>query len=140
MAEVKAWNPYFRNAAHKKLDPVSPAQIAGLGGDFKATTGHTESVDGRAHQTGVTGLFTPNTQVPYVADEIEYDVDWTNQQEGKSMNVPTFAAVTSRSHHFGGVNMVRMDGSAEFVADDIDLSVWQAMFTRNGGEATSAAP
>lgn len=139
-AEVKAWNPYFRNAGHATPEPTTPAAMAtSLSGQFKTNSGHTESLDGRSHQTGVTGLFSPNTKVPFVVSdeegEIEYDVDWTNQQEGKSATVATYAAVTSRSYHDGGVNVVRMDGSAQFMADDIDLPVWQAMFTRNGGEA-----
>ena len=138
-AEVKAWNPYFRNAGHESPEPTTPAAMAtALSGEFKTNSGHTESLDGRCHQTGVTGLFSPNTKVPFVVSdedgEIEYDVDWTNQQEGKSATVSTYAAVTSRSYHDGGVNVVRMDGSAQFIANDIGLPVWQAMFTRNGGE------
>lgn len=137
-AEVKAWNPYFRNAGHKDPQPTSPESLGtSLSGQFKMNSGHTESLDGRAHQTGVTGLFVPNTKVPFVADEIEYDVDWTNQQEGKSSTVPTYAAVTSRSYHNGGVNVARMDGSAEFVTDGIESQIWQAMFTRNGSEVTN---
>lgn len=136
-AEVKAWNPYFRNAAHKDPQPPVPIGVASLGGDFKTNSGHTESLDGRAHQTGVTGLFAPNTKSPHVADELDYDVDWTNQQEGKSATIATFAAVTSRSHHDGGVNVVRMDGSVEFISGEIELPVWQAMFTRNGAEAVN---
>lgn len=139
-SEVKAWNPYFRNAGLENPAAVAPTQMASLGGDFKANSGHTESLDGRAHQTGVTGLFAPNTKVPHVADEVEVDVDWTNQQEGKSATVSTYAAVTSRSYHDGGVSIVRMDGSAQFVSDGVELPVWQAMFTRNGAEATGLSP
>ena len=141
-AEVKAWNPYFRNAGHKNPEPA-PANVLAttLSGQFKTNSGHTESLDGRCHQTGVTGLFTPNTKVPFVSSsdegDLEYDVDWTNQQEGKSATVPTYAAVTARSYHDGGVNIVRMDGSAQFVSDDVALPVWQAMFTRSGGEVVT---
>ena len=140
-AEVKAWTPYFRNAGHSNPEPVAPEQVgASLSGQLKMNSGHTESLDGRAHQTGVTGLFTPNTKVPFAASnedgDLELDIDWTNQQEGKSATVPTYAAVTSRSYHGGGVNIVRMDGSAEFLNDGVDVGVWQAMFTRNGNEVT----
>lgn len=142
-AEVKAWNPYFRNAGHQDPQPTTPEAMAtSLSGEFKINSGHTESLDGRAHQTGATALFAPNTKVPFVTSsedgELEYDIDWSNQQEGKSATVPTFASVTSRSYHKGGVNVVRMDGSSQFVADGIELPVWQAMFTRNGGEAVNA--
>ena len=76
------------------------------------------------------------TKVLYETADGQFDVDWSNQQEGKSPTVATYAAVTSRSYHNGGVNIVRMDGSVEFIADDIEIPVWQAMFTRNGAEVS----
>ncbi len=41
------------------------------------------------------------------------------------------------SYHTGGVNFMRADVSVSFVSDNIDLSVYQAMATRSGGEAFS---
>jgi type II secretory pathway pseudopilin PulG len=46
---------------------------------------------------------------------------------------------SARSQHPGGVNILRMDGSIDFVADDIELTTWQALATRGGREAVSAA-
>ena len=137
--EVKAYTPYFRNAAiaGDVTMPTDPTTVANLGGDFKETSGHTEWVDGRVHQTGFTATFSPNTTVKYEQGGQEYDVDWTNQQEGKSTTVQTFAVVTSRSYHSGGVNTARADGSVQFTNDSIDLEAWQALATRNGGEVTS---
>lgn len=137
--EVKAYTPYFRNAGMSSVDmPTDPASVASLGGDFKATTGHTEWVDGRAHQTSFTSTFAPNTRVPHSdsSSDEEFDVDWTNWQEGRdgASGNPTFAAVTARSFHPGGVTIGRADGSAGFTSDNISLIVWQAMSTRNGGE------
>jgi len=134
--EVKAYTPYFRNAGKSGVlsIPLSPNEIAPLGGQFKTNSGHTEWVDGRVHQTSFTATFSPNTLVPYVVDSVEYDVDWTNQQEGKSSRASTYAAVTSRSYHPGGVNTARADGSVAFESDSIDLYAWQALATRNGGE------
>lgn len=40
----------------------------------------------------------------------------------------------SRSEHPGGVNAARADASVQFVDDDIDENVWQAVCTRQGGE------
>jgi prepilin-type N-terminal cleavage/methylation domain-containing protein len=134
LAEVKAWNPYYRNAALRGLDIPAPEEICSLGGAFKANSGHTEWVDGRAHQIGFTTTFAPNTRVICTVADATYDVDWTNQQEGKSAEIATYAAVTARSYHSGGVNTVLMDGSVHFVADGIGLHVWQAMSTRAGGE------
>ena len=46
--EVKAYTPYFRNAGMTgDIDiPTDPTAVAGMGGDFKSETGHTEWVDG----------------------------------------------------------------------------------------------
>ena len=41
------------------------------------------------------------------------------------------------SYHFGGVNLALADGSARFVSEAIDRSVWQATATIRGGELTS---
>ena len=138
-AEVKGYTPYFRNAGHEAPDPQMPARpedVAQLGGDQKLgtdlmkNTGHTEWVDGRVHQTGFTTLFTPNTVVPAAVDGVTYDIDWTNQQEGKSNTIVTYAVVTSRSYHPGVVNVVLMDGSARAIAETIDREAWQALSTR----------
>jgi len=77
--------------------------------------------------------------VPYVdsASGVQYDVDWTNQQEGKSLTASTYAAVTSRSYHPGGVTAGRADGSVKFFNDNISTNVWAALSTRNGGEVVS---
>ncbi|MEX2174244.1 MAG: DUF1559 domain-containing protein [Pirellulaceae bacterium] len=135
-AEVKAFNPYYRNAGNSSLtQPMpAPAAVCSLGGDFKTNSGHTEWVDGRAHQSGFTTTFAPNTKVLCNVGGIEYDVDWNNQQEGKSTTVPTFAAVTSRSFHPGGVMTAFMDGSVHFVSNTIDLATWQGISTRDRGE------
>jgi prepilin-type processing-associated H-X9-DG protein len=113
--------------------------MAGMGGDFKSSTGHTEWVDGRSHQTSFTATFSPNTSVPFEDSSSGqiYDVDWTNQQEGNSDTARTYAAVTSRSFHEGGVNTCRADGSVHFESSDISVDVWQAKATRNGGEVFS---
>ena len=135
-AEVKAFTPYFRNAgiAGAVSMPPGASMVSELGGQFKSSSGHTEWVDGRVHQTGFTATFPPNTVVPFKAGNSQYDVDWTNQQEGKSGVIGTFAAVTSRSYHQNGVNTARSDGSVQFVSDAIQSDIWKALATRDGGE------
>ena len=139
-AEVKAWTPYFRNAGQGGDLPIptSTSAVPGLGGNFKNESGHTEWVDGRVHQSGFTSAFRPNTRIAYSQNGYNYDVDWTNMQEGKSTSVKTFAAVTSRSYHPLGVQIALMDGSTHFIRDGIELSVWRALSTRYGGERGNA--
>lgn len=134
--EVKAYTPYFRNAGQSGeiAMPTTPAEVVAMGGDFKTNSGHTEWVDGRCHQASFTATFTPNTKVAYDNGGTEVDVDWTNQQEGRSPTARTYAAVTARSHHNGGVNVCRVDGSTDFRSDDVNRTTWQAFATRAGGE------
>ncbi|MFM1902145.1 MAG: hypothetical protein RLZZ440_45 [Planctomycetota bacterium] len=140
LAEVKTYTPYFRNAGQASpAMPSSPAEVCGMGGDFKNDlpalgSGHTEWVDGRGHQTGFTAVFPPQTVVSCGRPSGRYDIDWTNQQEAKSLTAPTAAAVTARSHHPEVVNYARMDGSVHGATSSIDILVWRALATRAGGE------
>ncbi len=136
LAEVKAWNPYFRNAG--LVDPALPslADVCYLGGQFKKNSGHTEWVDGRVHQIGFTSTFGPNAHVSCRIGEEFFDVDWTNMQEGKSDDIKTYAAVTSRSYHPQGVQVLLMDGSVQFMEESIVLDIWQGMSTRDSNEVT----
>jgi prepilin-type N-terminal cleavage/methylation domain-containing protein len=139
-AEVKAWNPYIRDSAitGTMSMPSIESQICGYGGSLKTETGHTEWVDGRVHQSGFTTTFTPNKKILCLNDlGNDYDVDFTNFREGKTAAAPvprTYAAVTSRSYHMGGVTVALLDGSVRFITDSIDFDLWQGMSTRNGRE------
>ncbi len=142
LAEVKAFTPYFRNAGSASATPPTDATtVAAMGGeaklgmDVQKNTGHTEWVDGRAHQSGFTATFTPNTKVPHLVSGLELDIDWTSQREGFSQSAATYAAITARSMHGGGVNAGLMDGSARFIADAVNLPIWQGLATRDGREA-----
>ena len=135
-AEVKAWNPYYRDAEVSLAipEPSEPFEICAIGGSFKMNTGHTEWVDGRCHQSGFTTTFTPNRKVLCEVSGIEYDVDFTNAREGRGSTARTYAAVTSRSYHVGGVTVSMMDGSVRFVSDSIELQLWRDLSTRAGFE------
>jgi prepilin-type N-terminal cleavage/methylation domain-containing protein/prepilin-type processing-associated H-X9-DG protein len=45
------------------------------------------------------------------------------------------AHIAASSYHTGGVNCGMGDGSVRFVSDTVDFPTWQAVGTRNGGEA-----
>ena len=137
-SEVKAYTPYLRDGGNPsgpgQPSPTLPAEVTALGGSFKPDSGHTEWVDGRVHQSGFTTAFTPNTQVPFTIGGTAYDVDFNSSREGKTTDLPTYAAVTSRSRHPGGVQVGMVDGSVQFVSESIDLVNWRALGSRGGGE------
>jgi len=139
LAEVRGWTPYFRDGDAGSAIPVNdPGEICSLEGNFNTESGHTEWVDGRTHQSGFTATFTPSTKVLCKGDGQLHDVDWNNRRVGKSDTIVTYAAVTSRSYHSGGiVNVAKMDGAVESITSDINLTIWRAMATRNGEEVAS---
>lgn len=150
-AEVKAWQPYYRNGNSTTLtDTVFPlaAEICTLPNDGTLRdSGHTEWVDGRGHHSGFTTVFTPNERVMCsgtlngVAGT--YDVDWTNHQEGVGLgpgntsttdDYATYIAATSRGYFPGHVNVSMVDGSVRAINDNVDQGVWRALSTRAGKE------
>ena len=140
MAEVKAFTPYLRdggNPGGAAPVPVAPSEVSSFGGEFKADSGHTEWVDARTHQTGFTTTFPPNTRVPHVDNGKTYDIDFNSLREGRSATLPTYAVVTSRSYHAGGVNSLLMDGSVRMITSSIESSIWRALGSRAGGEVAS---
>lgn len=138
-SEVLAWTKYLRNGGPPTPDvPAYPEQLAAVastGVQFKET-GHTEWPDGRVHHTGFTTTMSPNTNVWLDVSGVEYNVDYSSWQEGKdgSAGNPTYAAITSRSHHGGLVNVAMMDGSVASISDSIELRIWQGLGTRAGHE------
>jgi prepilin-type N-terminal cleavage/methylation domain-containing protein len=141
MAEVKAFTPYVRDggqpAAANLPAPTTPAEVTAYTGEFKSDSGHTEWVDARVHQTGFTTTFPPNTAVPFVSGGVTYDIDFNSMREGRSTTLPTYAAVTSRSYHTAGVNVMHMDGSVRFVRNGMSQATWRALGSRSGGEVVS---
>jgi prepilin-type N-terminal cleavage/methylation domain-containing protein/prepilin-type processing-associated H-X9-DG protein len=137
-AEFKAWTPYLRDGgspgALGASRPTTPASVVAFGGSFKADSGHTEWVDARVHQTGLTTTFPPNTRVAYSNGGLDYDIDFNSSREGSSTTLPTYAVITSRSYHTNGVNTLLMDGSVKFVSNSVGAATWLGLGTRAGGE------
>ncbi|MEZ5941031.1 MAG: DUF1559 domain-containing protein [Planctomycetaceae bacterium] len=134
-AEVKSAQYYLRDSGPLTNPPLpaSPAAVSGLGGTLKSS-GHMEWVDARANQAAFTTTFTPNTFCPHDDGGIERDVDWINVREGNSATDATYSVITSRSYHVGMVHALLMDGSARSFSENIDLNLWRALGTRQGGE------
>jgi prepilin-type processing-associated H-X9-DG protein len=91
---------------------------------------------------GFTAHYAPNTTFPDYMDSgwgakcaAPNDTpQWPcAEQAGTASNTPM--NYSSRSRHPGGVNAALCDGSVRFVVNDVDLTVWQAASTINGGEA-----
>lgn len=139
-AEVKAFTPYIRNTPDPgPAIPDEPNQLPmsgemKLGAETNNNTGHTEWPDGRVHHSGFTTVFTPNTFVRFEKDGLEYDIDVNSRKEGDNATDATYAAITSRSYHPGGVNVSRLDGSVDFISDDVAIAVWRSYSTRAGNE------
>jgi hypothetical protein len=142
-AEVKMWTAYYNRGNSSSNMPSKPSKICSwgytgqFGNDLTDTTGHTEWADGNCQHTGFTTVFTPNTRVICNYAGTNYDVDFLNRVENASATKKNYAALTSRSYHPQAVNVSLMDGAVRTVADDIYLSLWQALSTRASGEVSS---
>jgi prepilin-type N-terminal cleavage/methylation domain-containing protein/prepilin-type processing-associated H-X9-DG protein len=139
-AEVKAFTNRVTGANSTTtfpgglLPPASPAGLSALplATLNPSTFAHVEWVDGKVHETGFTTAFTPNTKVTLAAGGSANDVDLVLTTEPSLGD--TYAAVTARSYHPGGVNSLMLDGSVRFVSDSIPVATWRALGTRAGGE------
>ncbi len=138
-AECKMYQPNLWDTQNPATlgvaPPATPAALAAYFGGTFDSNGHTEWVEGDVHESGFTTTFTPNTKVPYTTGGQAYDVDVTSMRDGESTTLPTYAAVTARSYHPGGINVLLMDGSVRAVNSEVQLAVWRGLGTRSGNEA-----
>lgn len=145
LGEVKSYQPYLRDCGglSQISDPTNipspnanPAQVVpeynGSGCTLKPD-GHAEWVDGGVHHTGLTTAWTPNKVTPGRGLP---DLDINGQRE--KVGGPSFAAITARSYHPGGVNVLLGDGSVRFIKSTIAGNTWRALGTVAGGEVIGA--
>lgn len=142
-AEVHAWTSYTRNAGPTStLVPASVADALAAVASGRPDrllpngygTGHTEWANGHCHHSGFTTTLPPNTIVSYIYNGLIYNCDFNSQQEGNSRTRPSYAVLTSRSHHAGLVNVTFLDGSVRNISNSIDPAIWRTLGTRAGGE------
>jgi prepilin-type N-terminal cleavage/methylation domain-containing protein/prepilin-type processing-associated H-X9-DG protein len=132
-SEVKAVSSYLINPGNLPAGtppPATPAELLAEGGMLVIGRGHTAWAEAATFYTMLTFVFPPNTVVSYTnpADGQIYDLDWVGS------TTISYAAITARSYHSGGVNTLFMDGSVRFITNSIEQMTWRAMGTRNGGE------
>ena len=150
-AEVKTYQP-ASNCRHSPLPSVNdPNRIPEPNADPYAASPvydngscvtqnqyefHTEWSDGHTHTGGFTTAWPPNKVVMgrSAYRGMDLDLNGRNEEDGG----PTFAAITSRSHHPGGVNVLFGDGSVKFVKGAVNGTVRRALGTVSGGEVISA--
>jgi prepilin-type N-terminal cleavage/methylation domain-containing protein/prepilin-type processing-associated H-X9-DG protein len=152
-AEVKTHTPYLLNCSGLSYapvgtkvipaptaDPSTIAQYTGCSGglsELRPDSGHSEWEDGNTSQAGFTTAWTPNKITPgrfsgtSVADT---DLIAIREEDGG----PTFAAVTARSYHPGGVNVLFGDGTVRYIKNSINGLTWRALGTIAFGEVISA--
>lgn len=64
--------------------------------------------------------------------------DCTRLPPNLALGTMDSAALSARSRHPGGVNVLCMDGSLHFIKNPVALAVWRAVATRAGGEVVGS--
>ncbi|MDO5554641.1 MAG: DUF1559 domain-containing protein [Planctomycetia bacterium] len=90
--------------------------------------------------TGVFSTYTaPNSSVPdylLFGDMYCWNLPEVNLPcDAGQMNGDEGMVVAARSRHSGGVNAALADGSVRFVSDTVNINIWRAASTAQGGES-----
>lgn len=147
MSEVKNYQPYVRDCGSLSLinspdnipspdaDPLTVCPEYNGGGCTFFLNAHSQWAEMAVHHNGYTTAWPPNKKTPGGPGMAYPDVDINSQRE--RTGGPTYAAVTSRSHHTGGVHSLFGDGSVKFISSSIDGRIWRALGTMRGGDTVS---
>ena len=161
-AEVKASCPQLRHCypagtsppglSYNSYPTTTAAGVAYIQANYSSckqqALGHLRWPDGAGPYGGMTTALTPNAHTGILATNITLnpagtnytggylDFDWYSTDENDGG--PSFGAITARSFHPGGVNVLFCDGSVHFVKDSIGCSTWQGLGTIAGGEVISS--
>ncbi len=148
MAEVKNYQPYIRdcgtlqninnpnNIPPPTANPLTIAPEYNAAGCAFFLNAHTQWPEITVHHIGFTTAWPPNKKTPGGPATAYPDVDLNSERE--RLGGPTFAAVTSRSYHPGGVNALFGDGSVHFIKSSVNGFVWRALGSIAGGEVVAS--
>ena len=100
----------------------------------KSDLGHVKWSIGSACYDGFTTALPPNFKMMVGSPQVDIDYDTNDENNGG----PTYAAVTSRSYHPGGVNALFGDGSVHFIKSTVSGVTWRALGSIAGGEVVSS--
>jgi len=153
--DVKIYQPYYRcsgglaniNTPTTLPSPTAdPFTVAPEYGGSGCSFGHDHGfwADGNAHETAMTTAWPPNKQILGKNGEAangdgaaspagDLDLETKLIVQGG----PTYAALTARSYHSGGVNVLFGDGSTRFVKSTVNGVTWRALGTVRGNEVIS---
>jgi len=148
MSEGRAYLTYYRdcptfslvndpnNVPGPDAAPLSVVPEYEGGCAVRVDEGRTQWFESGVHHNGITTAWPPNKKTPGGPNGTYADVDINCSRE--KLGLPTFAAITARSYHSGGVNALLADGSVRFVKDSINGWTWRALGSVAGGEVVSA--
>ncbi len=142
-ADVKVYQPLRRcstqlaNINNPIVVPppnASPFTVAPEYLSCSAGKSHTFWADGNVHETAITTAWPPNKAIldPMTQEDLNLETRLISQ------GGPTYAAITARSYHPGGVNALFGDGGVRFIRSTINGFTWRALGTVQGGEVLSA--
>ena len=95
---------------------------------------HTRWTNGGVYYTGFTTALTPNARAVPAGQTQDFEYISNDENNGG----PTYAALTARSFHPGGVNTLFADGSVKFIKDGVNGQTWRALGTIGTGEIVNA--
>lgn len=118
------------NVTTMSTSPVDPVrQYASFGGQGAISDTICQSCDRWAGTRGSAWVWGREFNTAFYTYQLPNYRSWDCARSGAGW----FAA---RSMHPGGVNIMMCDGSVNFITDEIGLTTWRALSTREGAETT----